>query len=883
MMQIKSRKKAVAGILAFLLSAVLLLCGLVLCVTKKADAAEIQTDIFSEDFDGKDFSDEWKNPVNAELQIREYSMRYNGSSRWGSGICPMTHKITGNTEISFDIEVSGNGWLSFVFGLPRYNSSIEYGDVGTWFWQDCTRLMDDGKGTLGGPTDTTMGDYATFSVSPWQYSKTSLRYVLTKKDNKRESDNATMYKIELYLYEAGGNCPASPSAVYDNVELDGYYAFSSMGALKMTVTNFLVKEGESTVFEDDFTDSAFMFDNDPTPGAKWAVTYFDPSTLAVGPTADVKIVTGSADGNITNARGIARDVRVEKQFTFSVEVSLSEMSLSTVFGMEFGDGKFFAGLEKTEAGQYRAVTVAGGEITEATESAAIKDDGKIVLTFEGYSDGRITVAAENQSYTLSGGDFGGAFKLGTKHIGENSVDEGYVIFDNAHLQSYSYDAAPDAQDYSINFKGVRTYEESGETLYEYYVNRNQWLMQGCTSPLYRAGQTRNYVQFSESNVSMLFGPKQRYSEFICRFSVTVTDDAAVNESAVLLSFGRQNLSDAAWDTPYLVFTKKPRGMEIAGGGGVLGTSATGDVSFWNNRDENKNLISYDVMVTVIEGKIEVYYAPSGADTSEMGILRGTFAYDDTKGYVAVSGHNGASFRVGSFAVTNINANNTNAAQVFDTSGIQTVDGQILLSNGATVATNDAFGEFMMYAKVKPVLNGSIHVMFPNGSGIEVSEGNVVGKSLKNMQTGARLEKMLCGKEGTLYVRVLNNHVTVGYAAADEPMKFITEPAAEFDLPRGIENGKISLSANDGAAVLLESVSIYSLDAKIEIATQDYDPNLDEDLDKVKPEFGETENPEKETNWGVIGGIIGGVSGGAILAAAAVVTVIIVRKKKRGTK
>ena len=123
------------------------------------------------------------------------------------------------------------------------------------------------------------------------------------------------------------------------------------------------------------------------------------------------------------------------------------------------------------------------------------------------------------------------------------------------MQSYSYDSIPDAQDQAINFKGVRTYEESGETLYQYYVNENKWLMKGCTSPLYKVGEERNFVQFSESDVNTLFGPKQKYSEFICRFSITVTDDTAKNDTAILFSFGRKIVSGAAWDTPYLVFTK----------------------------------------------------------------------------------------------------------------------------------------------------------------------------------------------------------------------------------------------------------------------------------------------------------------------------------------
>lgn len=880
-LQTKSKNRfGTFGLTALILVAALVFGITSFSVRQKADAAEIQADIFSEDFDGKTFSEEWKDPVNAELQTGEYSLRYNGDSRWGSCISPMEHHVTGSAEISFDLQVSGGGWIAFVFGLPRYNSSMEYADIGTWFWPDNrTTVMDDKQGTSGGPVDTTQSNFASYSVSPFGFTKTSMRYVLTKKDDTRESDGATMYKLDLYMYEAGTPCPSAPQASYDNLECDGYYGFTSMGNIKMTVTNFAVEENEQTVFEDDFTESAFMFDNTKVPNAKWAVTYFDSSTLAVGPTADVKIVTGKQDGSITNARGITRDVRVNKQFAFSVEAELSLISPSTVFGMDLGGGKFFAGLEKT-GGKYRAVTVSDGEITEATEAVQIDDGNRITVAFDGYSDGSIKITVGEITYTLKGGDFGGAFKLGTKHIGESETTGGYVVFDDARMQGYSYDAVIDAQNRAINFKGMRTYEESGETLYQYYVNRNEWLMQGCTSPLYKAGQTRNYVQFSESDVNMLFGPKQKYSEYICRFTVTVTDDTAKNETAMLFSFGRQTLSGAAWSNPYIVFTKKTRGMEIAGGGGVTGKTVMGDVSFWNNRDAENNLIAYNVMIAVIEGEIEVYFAPVGAPASEMGVLRGTFAYNDTNGYVVVAGHNAASFRISSFSVNNINAQNENAAQSLTKSAdAQGLGESVLLSGGATATTKDKFGEFIMYAKVKSIVNGAIDVMLPNGVGITAAEGAVIGKGLKTISTDARADKMLCGEGGILCVRVQNGRLSVGYAANNEPIKLIYQPAAVFELPQESVRGELTFSVGDGSAVLLDTVSVHSLDAEIEIEAQDYDPNIDDDIDKVKPEFGEESHNEEKKGCGC-----GSVTNaenifGAVLVAAALLAVTLFRRKK----
>ena len=887
--QTKSGKRLAAGsVMALLLAAALLLGGAFFSARQKANAAEIQTDIFSEDFDGTAFSEEWANPVNAALQTGDDSLRYSGDSGWGSCVSPMAHQITGDAEISFNMQASGGGWIAFVFGLPRYNSSMEYADVGVWFWSDKTCLMDDKAGKSGGPSSDTLDEFAQLKFSPWKWATTSVRCVLTKKDSTRPSDGAQMYKLALYLHDADEDCPSSPSITWDDVECDGFYGFSSMGQIKMTVTDFVVEENNETVFRDDFGDSAIMFDNEKVPNAKWAATYFDPSTLAIGPTADVKIATGEKDGSIANVHGITRDARVDKQFTFSVDVDLSHMSLSTVFGLELGEGKFFAGLEKAD-GKYRAVTVEGGKTTEMTDAFVLDDNGKMTLVFEGYSDGRITIAADETTYTLKGGDFGGSFKLGTKHIGASATAAGYVTFDDAYLQGCFYDAVTDAPARAINFKGMRTYEESGETLYQYYVNRNEWLMQGCTSPIYRAGQTRNYVQFSESDVNMMFGPKQKYSEFICRFTVTVTDDAAKNDTAILFSFGRQTLSGAAWSNPYLVFTKKVRGMmEIAGGGGVTGKAVVSETSFWNNRDAQNNLTAYNVMFVVIEGEIEVYFAPVGAPASEMNVLRGSFAYGDTKGYVVVAGHNRASFRISSFSVDNINAENINAAQSLTLSdSAQSLGDSVLLSGGATATTQSAFDEFILYAKVKPVLNGALSVTLPSGYGILATKGAVDGKGLVKAESGARAEKMLGGEEGTLCIRVRNNRLIVGYAASNEPIKLAYEPAAVFELPQNRQSGALTFSSGDGAAVLLNAVSVYSLDAEIEIATQDYDPKLDEDIDKVKPEFGEetVSGGEKKKKKGCGCGSVANAESFlfAGLAFAAAVAITAVRGKKREVK
>lgn len=865
---------------AFVLTVLLIACSILFDAAKKANAAVVRTEIFTEDFDGKDWGEEWTDPVNAELCVSEYSMRYNSDSgQWGSTIALMPHKITGSTEIMFDMEAKGGGWIAFVFGMPHYTNTIEYGDTGTWFFSAETRLMDDGKGTYGGPKDFTMDDYKTYGVSPFLISgKTTMHYVLTENGRTRQHDNAKLYDLDLYMYKKGEQEPAQPNVRYTDVELEGYYGFSSMGSVQMTVVDFTVKENDQTVFEDDFTDSAFMFDNDSAPGQKWSVTKIEQSALSVGPLSDVQIVTGEADGSIASVHKIVRDARVHKQFTFSVQATLGEISPDTLFGLSLNDGKVFVGLEKTGEKSYRAAAVKEGAPIETTNSATLSSDS-FTMTFEGYSDGKIVLTADTAKFEFSVDDFSGTVKLGTHRLAETSVSAGKVAFDNASLHTYAYDSAYDAKDMSINFKGVRTYEESGETLYEYYVNRNDWLMQGVKSPMYSTTQERNYVQFSDGNWNKLFGPKQRYSEFVCRFTVTVTDDNATPETAIIFSFARQNYPDAAVDYPYIVFTKKRHGMEVAGGAGIGGAATLNDVSFWNNRDANNNYIPYDVMLIVAEGKIEVYFASSNADAAQKSVLRAAFTHEDTKGYIALAGHNGASFRINGFSVTNIALNGTGSKQnLIASDSAQTHGDAILLTDGANVKTEKEFTDFMMYLKVRSVINGALTIALPNGSGITVSEGKVFGTDVIKSATTERAKELFSSPEFTLCVRAQGNRLTLGYIASDAPIGLLMEPVAEFVTANSTTLGNVTVKAGDGNATLVQSARVYSLDMSIPIETQNYDPALEPELDPVKPEFGEVVNRDAEKKG--CGSVVNAESvifAGLVLATFAIVAVL--RKKK----
>lgn len=656
MKQIKSAKRKLM-IPAVALSAVMALaCGIPYLPSRQtADAAVIRKEGFSDNFNGQELSEDWTNPVNAQLNVKEFSLRYSGINNvWGSCIGLTKYQITDSVEITFDMEVSGSGWVALVFGMPKFNSVIDYGDTGTWFFADCSRLIDDHKGEKSVLDAATMDSYATYSATPFTLNRASFKYVITKTENVRETDHAKLYDIDVYLYESGSELPEQPMS-WKGVELDGYLGFSTMGEVDLSLFDFEISHNDEKVFSDDFKEGGFLFDGELNIGQNWSIKYFDPSVVEIGAMADIVVTTGAESGYIESTYSIERDRKVEKQLDVSLSVKLGEMSLQTVFGMGLNAlDETVVGLEKVDGKTYRAVFVKDGKVVGSSQPQTVEDGGFIPIQITGYYDDRVEIEANGVTFTLNGGDFSGKFTLGAYRIGEETVQSGRVFFDDVALNVYRYEFA-DSDDSAINFKGVKSYEDAGEILYEYYVNRTDWHMSGVQIPLYSAAQNRNYVQISSGNENTVFGPKKQYSEFICRFTVTVTDDNATPETAIVLSFGRKNLYDAATVVPGVFFTNKKTGMSVEGRNVTGNSVAVDGISFWDNRDENNGFVSYDIMVIVLEGRIEVFLAPHGDESGEMSILRASFACDDTKGYVAVSGLNSASFRINRFSITNINS------------------------------------------------------------------------------------------------------------------------------------------------------------------------------------------------------------------------------------
>ncbi|MCM1219349.1 MAG: hypothetical protein NC548_33125, partial [Lachnospiraceae bacterium] len=274
------------------------------------------------------------------------------------------------------------------------------------------------------------------------------------------------------------------------------------------------------------------------------------------------------------------------------------------------------------------------------------------LKVEGFYDGVVTGTFGGRSETFKELDLEGNFALGT--IGTVASR---AMFDNVSLNvTKRVEPKSGAEDRLIDFTGKQTFEDDGYSYSAVYIDNSKWYS-GTGVRISRDGGA--YVQFADANGASVFGPRSRYGEYICRFSVTVSQnrDAAANGAKIGLSFGRRAFHTDNTSNPAIFFEKTGSGMQLriynaeceqARGGAV----ALEGMDFWSSNDAAGSPVTYHVMVIVRGGAASVYCAASTAPASEMSVLRARLTGFESYGFVAAAGRDGATFRLNEFSVVN---------------------------------------------------------------------------------------------------------------------------------------------------------------------------------------------------------------------------------------
>ena len=161
-----------------------------------------------------------------------------------------------------------------------------------------------------------------------------------------------------------------------------------------------------------------------------------------------------------------------------------------------------------------------------------------------------------------------------------------------------------AETWATNFKGVITEKGDDDFVYKnYYINQNDWLIGDKVSfPKYNSAKEKDYIRFVDSTNRSLFGPRVRYEDFVCRFTVIIDNIELSGLGASLgLSFNRKTLYSYANDCAGVLFMKSDAGTAVRATQGKLDKAESGTIWLQYKEENAVDLWSkkngkYDFMV-----------------------------------------------------------------------------------------------------------------------------------------------------------------------------------------------------------------------------------------------------------------------------------------------
>ena len=645
---------------------------------KPVSAAVLQTDAFAEDFSDKNTSAQWAKNDFSFAGDSYYSLRMDRHSTYGAVLAYTDYEVDGSCEIRFDMRYtetakSASGdWFGVMFGLTEESNHFVYSTAVVNCKKTLVQLMDDGDGEMDKIVATSYDEHKKFAdsfVGAAAKEKVTVSLSLAY-TGKRAHDNANLYRIDGYYYSVGGTKPISSSFYYEDVACDGWFGFSGMSNSIVDISDLRVYESGELVSQEDFK-------SESGEGIRFVGSKADENWRAFS-FAEAKLYSYyngsiSADkpnGILLSKTALEVDTRCETPLTFRMETTVNGLPAGSSFGVAFGvsetagnlsDGTFI-GLQGEEGGGFTVVYKKSGELIKQTETlslALLKKDGKAVLEFSSHYDGSGVFSVNGYTVAFDDVNVVGYFAIGTQ--GTVAPD---LHFDNVEIVERKYAVANTANK-SIDFSGLKESVEEDYTYVERYINEREWFIGANVSlpKIYR--EKEKYIQFVNSSTGSFFGPKAIYSEFICRFTITVIQNRAeTNENTSIgLSFGKEARNDLATDCPTVAFVKTAGGMalkgyhcSLLGGDGASSWNqyeAYPELDFWSSENWEKSPVTYRVMIVVRGGKAYVYYANAESDTSEMSKLKAVFYGMETYGCVTLSAWGGASFRLRDFAITNI--------------------------------------------------------------------------------------------------------------------------------------------------------------------------------------------------------------------------------------
>ena len=881
--------------------------------TETAEAATLSGTVFKDDFSERELSDQW---IKSDFSIdgeSYYSMRLNNQTDYGSAMLYVDHKINTDCVISFDFyqsevnaEKARDNWFGILLGYDDDSAHFTGGNAAILsYGRGQTQLMDDGDGASNKLVDASYNDHAKFpnSFNAAEGVVYTVELVLTY-TGQRYTDGENLYRVDGYYYEKSGERPKSTQFSYKGIAADGYFGVSAMSASVIDVSNLQIFEnGERVVYEN-------FRENDGSgkkllPNSESSVWKgINCSELKVYSYFNGRIdLSEQAEGLMLSGYELSADTLNKKTFEVSFQTEIIDLPQNSAFGVALGLHKnsvsaregSFVGLCGTSEDKFKFVHIVNGEAVAQTGEIPkqLYGDGKCPVSFIGYYDGRLEVKLGG--YTASFDDVVKGGYVGVATLGSSACEAYFSAF-TIKRSDYVSSVAPN---YAIDFTGTKETPEDDFVYVERYVDERIWYLGSGVAFPKVFKEDANFIQFTDSNERTFFGAKQQYSEFICRFSVTVTENRADAAGAYIgLSFGKANRNDRAADNPGILFGMTENGMILQGYQGTLeGSDAQGvlaqyenypKLDFWSAEDWRSSPVTYRVMVIARGGNAYVYYA-NEADTSEMNVCKAVLKDVETSGYVTVSALGGATFRLNDFSVTNIalnakaetaslSANETDVEYanvdfaeptLYSVSGSTTELGRGLsLGYASEVKISEKFTDFLAYVDVKSVAGNGLEVNIGNKF-IRLNADGTVYSTLKQVGGSGTFDFSSLKNGGTIMIEAIGTKLSVGVVGSDQPTDLLETPIAVYEIENRVQPVELSVATVSETVLSLGSVRLYTLKSAIAIETDNW-----EEGDIVFPE----KSAPDEADGG--NGCSNVVSCAAILPAIGLVLAMM-RKKKEG--
>ena len=575
-MKKKNYIKCIGAAMAVALGA----AGLFAIPVESADAAMLSSSVFEEKFTSKKLSNQWlKNDFGMDEESY-YSMRMANQTSYGAAMLYTAYEVHGDCVISFDfcqsnvnMEKARDNWFGILLGYNDDSAHFTTGNAAILsYGRAQTQLMDDGDGTSEKLVADSYNDHTKYSNS-FLLSATEQTYtvelVLTN-TGTRYLDGENLYQIDGYYYEKSGEAPNSPQFTYKGVAADGYFGFSAMASATLDVSNVKVTENGATVAWENFSAQ--------TGEGKKLLPSKDGAAWKGVNCSEMKIysyfngrmnLSNEANGLLLSDYNLEANTLNKKTFTISYDTQVASLPSNSAFGVGLGLGKesasaldgSFIGVKGVSESMFKFVHVVNGETV--AESGEIPKElygaEEQPMSFIGYYDGTMEVKFAGYTAVFKNAVQDGYVAVAT--LGDTTCD---VVIDNFDI-TYSEYISEVAPNYAIDFTGVKETPEDDFVYVERYLDERIWYRSTNVtfSKVYK--QDATFIQFADSNERSFFGAKQTYSEFICRFSITVSQDRANAINAQIgLSIGKANRNDRAVDSQTLMFGMTEEGMVLQG-------------------------------------------------------------------------------------------------------------------------------------------------------------------------------------------------------------------------------------------------------------------------------------------------------------------------------